>query len=972
MMNTPTPRRQHSSGLRGRATAIASALIASALAALPMAALLSPPAPAAAPMATVDMVDPDATPETRSLFAYLRDIDAQGVLFGHQETLYFGESFDHQDGTSSDVLTATGDHPAVIGFDTLETPGMSAAERDSKAMTLAANIRQAHEVGAISTVTLHMENFVTGGDFSDTAGDPLRSVLPGGSHHDDLVAYLDRFAVTAQNATDAEGTAIPIIFRPWHENAGSWFWWGAAFGTPGEYAELFRFTVEYLRDVKGIHNLLYAFSPGGGFGGDADAYLRTYPGDDFVDVLGYDTYDDTGASESFLRGLVADLGMLGDLAEARGKISAFTEFGISGGVRPDGENMNLTWYTDVLDAITADPSAARTAYMLTWANYGGSTTPYTPVDGEMLPDFQAYHADPDTLFANDLAGVYEAATTAVPAEVAHLVSPADGARGVSGPVDLRASVYGIDADRVIVTTDDGPAGPVEIELSAPEGSSLWWTGVWDITDQELDNTSRSLTLRVFSGGIEVRTVESTVVVGPEPVRAAGVVDDFENYTDSSALSLNWVQQNRNTIELLRAGDGASVGGGSAAMRITYSFDNQTYTGVGRRIEDDWSGFTGLDAWIDPDASGNKLVLQLVADGVAFEAYPSLTSDESYLASIPFTDWRPAPWDSANADRRLTADALSAVTQFSVFVNAVDTAATSGAVAVDEIRAVTGPPPAPTYRDVAADHPDHTAIEWLHDDVADLAGGGDKFYPRRPVLGGELAEVLEAYRPGGLAGSTTRGAIDRGELAVALWTLAGSPSPEASPAFDDSEPADAAYPALAWVTEAGLMEPRSSDRFGVHQPVTRAELARSLYALDALPAPPSPITIDDFSATTPSWSVGGSGTAVNDGGHLVVTLESGAWIGVTGGWDLTGRQALAVDLAATTGTSMKAALQLGPSWSWCETATVEGIDGPHQGDTAVVLDLTSLSPECVAGLADVRGINLHLDAGEHRIDAVRLP
>lgn len=48
--------------------------------------------------------------------------------------------------------------------------------------------------------------------------------------------------------------------------------------------------------MKDVHNLLYAFSPGGGFGGDEDLCLRTYPGDDFVDVLGYDVYDSSGAA----------------------------------------------------------------------------------------------------------------------------------------------------------------------------------------------------------------------------------------------------------------------------------------------------------------------------------------------------------------------------------------------------------------------------------------------------------------------------------------------------------------------------------------------------------------------------------------------------------------------------------------------------------------------------------------------------
>ncbi|MCE6997947.1 glycoside hydrolase family 26 protein [Saccharothrix sp. S26] len=65
------------------------------------------------------------------------------------------------------------------------------------------------------------------------------------------------------------GNPIPNIYRPFHENSGSWFRWGAAHASPAEYVELFRYTVEYLRDVKGVHNFLYAYSPGGGYGGMA-------------------------------------------------------------------------------------------------------------------------------------------------------------------------------------------------------------------------------------------------------------------------------------------------------------------------------------------------------------------------------------------------------------------------------------------------------------------------------------------------------------------------------------------------------------------------------------------------------------------------------------------------------------------------------------------------------------------------------
>ncbi|GAA1730820.1 glycosyl hydrolase [Brachybacterium phenoliresistens] len=779
------------------------------------------PAPAASEVA---LADPGATARTRSLFAALRDIDAQGVLFGHQEDLSSGETFADPDGTSSDVAAVTGDHPAVIGFDTLEVAGMSTADREARASVLATRFHQAHDVGAIPTMSWHLENLVTGDDFYDTSGDALRAVLPGGSHHADLVAALDRLVIAFTEAVDAEGEPIPIIFRPWHENDGSWFWWGAASATAGEYAELFRFTVEHLRDVRGVHNLLYAFSPGGGYAGDAERYLRTYPGDAFVDVIGIDTYDDSGASAAYRGGLTRDLAMLGTIAQERGKISALTEYGISGGVRPDGQNASTTWFTDILGAVTADPAAARTAYMMTWANYGGDSTPYTPVDGELLPDFVAFHADPVTRFADDLTGVHDVATTALPAAAAHLARPADGSRVPTGPIELLASVTGHAADAVRLTVPT-PDGETTLDLAAPKDGSLWWSGSWDVPDALLDNSTRPLTLHVLEGGTELAAVASAVVLGPEPELAPGVVDDFEGYGDLTALGRSWSQRGANTLALVRADEGGVVGEGDVALRMSYSFESQTYTGISRTVEGDWSSFAALEAWIAPDASANLLVLQLVADGVAFEAYPSLAGEDPFLARLPFADWRPAPWDTAHAERRLDAATLAAVTQFSIFCNAADHGATSGAITVDGLRAV---PALPDAVDVPPGHRDAEAIAWLRESVLDLADCGHRFHPRRAVTGAELAEVLAAYAPGAAA-SAVGGVASRASLAQALWSLAGSPSPQAPPASPDVSPSAPEAEAIAWVTEVGIIE--AEGRFGPRVAVRREELARWLRRTD---------------------------------------------------------------------------------------------------------------------------------------------
>src|SRR5665811_1262391 len=161
-------------------------------------------------------------------------------------------------------------------------------------------------------------------------------------------------------------------------------------------------------------------------------------------------------------------------------------------------------------------------------------------------------------------------------------------------------------------------------------------------------------------------------------------DSFEGYGDDNALRSEYSMYGTNTISL----ETGSVGQGTQAMRFTYDFAAQEYTGVGKQISGDWSAFGGLSLWIDPDASNNKMVLQLQAGGVSYEAYPSLAGDDPYEISIPWSAWRPAPWDTANAGRRVSAEDLQDVTQFFVYINSDpdNQTATAGSVVVDNIRA----------------------------------------------------------------------------------------------------------------------------------------------------------------------------------------------------------------------------------------------------------------------------------------------
>lgn len=1016
-MRNPTLARR----ARALTAAVAAAAVGGLTATLPaQAAPVAAVAPAAPVAETATIVDPGATAETRSLFSFLRDVRGEGILFGHQHTTSFGVTVgDPPDGTRSDVEAAVGDFPAVFGWDTLilegrEKPGVLGAPVEQNIAVFADYMEKAHAFGGINTISAHMNNFVTGGDFYDTEGSTVTAILPGGPKHAELNAYLDHIAALADQTRDADGDLIPIIFRPWHENAGSWFWWGAAHATPGEFVELWRYTVEYLRDTRGVSNFLYAYSPGGSFGGVDDVYMRTYPGDAYVDILGYDNYDGstTADSSAWLDGVVQDLAMIADLADARGKISAFTEFGPTGGkLRANGEGVNLDWFTDLLDAIEADPKASRSAYMPTWANFDPlrPAIPY-PATGdlpahEMLPDFQAFEADPFSFFADDLdlADVYgRTVETTEHAPFAHVVTPAAGQRITASPTVVRAKLVGAEAtDAWFTVDDDDTRHPLVLDDDG------YLSAAWTLTPEQLDNSTHTVHVTVEVAGSEPLTASSKVILGARPVLAPGVVDDFEGYGDDEALRAEFSTAGVNTISLVTGSSGTgTVGGGEQALRLDYDFTSQTYTGIIKKFSGDWTRFSELSIWVRPDGSDNRMVLQLVADGVSFEAYPSLAGTDAQVVTIPFEDWRPAPWDTSNADRRLTHDELAKITQFNVYVNEEPAAGVaSGSIVFDEIRA-TGVASS-GFTDVTAEHPYFAEIAWA--ERAGIATGwpDGTYRPSAKVTRETLATFLHALvdpeftapgtptfkdvpvthpafeaiewlastgylRGDGYTKFRPASTVARENVAAVLYALRGTgdvPEP-GTQTFKDVRPTREEWAAIEWAASTGVMTGYPYGTFKPTGTVNRGELAAFLHRYARLPEPPvESVPLFDFEDGTQGWT--GAGPVAADAGRLAVTSPAGGgWFGVDAPLaDLTGRTEIRLDVVETAGVNPKLALKLGASWQWCETAEAGWTSEPRTGEDALVFDLTTLTAECTAMLDDVRGFNVYLNEGEHVLDTV---
>lgn len=347
------------------------------------------------------LTDSKATRETKILYRNLHKLSKKHTLFGHQHATEYGHGW-YGDKDRSDVKSVTGSHPAVIGVDIMGFSGRSAQDIKKAKEDLRKNVVDTYNRGGVTTVAWHFSNPVSEGGFywKDSVSLPaVKYIIPGGEAHEQYKEILRGIGEWANSLKGADGQLAPVIFRPFHEFDGDWFWWGTPHTSREEFISLWRFTVSYLRDELGVHNFIYAFSPDNRFNNEAE-FLQRYPGDEWVDMVGMDNYADLGRDRYDIETAAKKLKIVADYAEKAGKLAAFTETGLES--VPD-----TTWWTGTLLKVMKAHDM-KLAYVLVWRNDTHSPTHYyAPYPGQVsIPDFMKFYEDKYTLFEKDLKNIY--------------------------------------------------------------------------------------------------------------------------------------------------------------------------------------------------------------------------------------------------------------------------------------------------------------------------------------------------------------------------------------------------------------------------------------------------------------------------------------------------------------------------------------------------------------------------------------
>ncbi|EPR13565.1 glycosyl hydrolase [Ruminiclostridium papyrosolvens] len=230
------------------------------------------------------LVNPDATKEAKALMSYLVDVYGKHIISGQQE-LCGSHNYDGSEAEFTYIKDKTGKLPALRGFDFMNYRGNGLLWDDLCAERV---IDWYKNKGGIPTVCWHWfspgnigkkadNNFYT-----ESTTFSISKALTSGTAEN--TALLNDIEFMAGKFKQLQNAGVPVLFRPLHEAEGGWFWWGAE--GPENCVKLYRLLYDKFTNEYHLNNIIWVWTSY-----TYDTSSKWYPGDDVVDILGYDKYN---------------------------------------------------------------------------------------------------------------------------------------------------------------------------------------------------------------------------------------------------------------------------------------------------------------------------------------------------------------------------------------------------------------------------------------------------------------------------------------------------------------------------------------------------------------------------------------------------------------------------------------------------------------------------------------------------------
>ncbi|MGN0131507.1 MAG: glycosyl hydrolase [Lachnospiraceae bacterium] len=227
-------------------------------------------------------VNPNATKEAKELLNYLYQVAGNGIITGQhtqtnpmEEVVYIKEKTGHAPKLQGFELLG---YSPNINYEDASEACLTEVEENKGTMKTA--LKWAKETNGIVAMCFHWFSPIGGRDkafYAEHTDFDARKVLEEGT--EERKAFYSDMDVIAEELKKFQEENIPILFRPFHEADGTWFWWGAKGDAVGR--ELYKLMFDYYVNQKHLNNLLWVWN---------SPAKEGYPGDEYVDVISRDIY----------------------------------------------------------------------------------------------------------------------------------------------------------------------------------------------------------------------------------------------------------------------------------------------------------------------------------------------------------------------------------------------------------------------------------------------------------------------------------------------------------------------------------------------------------------------------------------------------------------------------------------------------------------------------------------------------------
>jgi mannan endo-1,4-beta-mannosidase len=213
------------------------------------------------------------------------------------------------------IFQTTGRWPAMIAVDYTDFKNKWIDTRTPNRLLI-----DYWRAGGLCSVSVHLNNpsYADGGGLKETGLNIADILVPNTPVHDRWIRQLDEIAAGLQELQTA---GVVVLWRPFHEMNGHWFWWGAQ--KPADFIKVWRHMFTYFTQTKRLHNLIWVYGPNHG-----QHIADYYPGDNFADLVGLDAYTDN-IDPDHIKGYK-------ELVALK-KPFGFTEYGPHGASDPTGD-----------------------------------------------------------------------------------------------------------------------------------------------------------------------------------------------------------------------------------------------------------------------------------------------------------------------------------------------------------------------------------------------------------------------------------------------------------------------------------------------------------------------------------------------------------------------------------------------------------------------------------------------------------